>query len=279
MSRPPSGARTAGAVDPDRAVEVALRLLELGVEEVCFGDTIGVGVPSQVGELTGSGGRCGDPPRADRVPLPRHPRHRACQRRRRARRPGFAASTRRPAAPVAVPTRRARPATSPRRTSCTSSTASGCEHGVRARGRPRSRPIHRRRPRSAPREQGRPGRRLGPARRAADGRARDVKPFGCVLLPSRADGRRGARTEPELRAAQRLQPAASFPARVRREGRSDRVRPPGDPDAADVLPRAVGRSASSTRSGGRGRGSSSRGARSSRATGTPASTAAGRPTT
>jgi hydroxymethylglutaryl-CoA lyase len=41
-----------GAVDPDRAVEVALRLLELGVEEVCFGDTIGVGVPSQVVELT-----------------------------------------------------------------------------------------------------------------------------------------------------------------------------------------------------------------------------------
>ena len=41
-----------GAVDSDRAVEVALRLLELGVEEVCFGDTIGVGVPSQVVELT-----------------------------------------------------------------------------------------------------------------------------------------------------------------------------------------------------------------------------------
>ena len=41
-----------GAVAPGRAVEVALRLLELGVEEVCFGDTIGVGVPSQVDELT-----------------------------------------------------------------------------------------------------------------------------------------------------------------------------------------------------------------------------------
>ena len=41
-----------GVVDPDRAVEVALQLLELGVEEVCFGDTIGVGVPSQVVELT-----------------------------------------------------------------------------------------------------------------------------------------------------------------------------------------------------------------------------------
>jgi isopropylmalate/homocitrate/citramalate synthase len=37
-----------GAVDPHRAVWVATRLLELGVDEVCFGDTIGVGVPGQV---------------------------------------------------------------------------------------------------------------------------------------------------------------------------------------------------------------------------------------
>jgi len=42
-----------GRVDPRRAVEVALRLLDLGVDEVCFGDTIGVGVPGQVAELTG----------------------------------------------------------------------------------------------------------------------------------------------------------------------------------------------------------------------------------
>jgi isopropylmalate/homocitrate/citramalate synthase len=42
-----------GAVDPQRAVAVALRLLALGVDEVCFGDTIGVGVPSQVAALTG----------------------------------------------------------------------------------------------------------------------------------------------------------------------------------------------------------------------------------
>ncbi len=41
-----------GAVDPHRAVVVALRLLELGVDEVCFGDTIGVGVPDQVRTLT-----------------------------------------------------------------------------------------------------------------------------------------------------------------------------------------------------------------------------------
>ncbi|MEO8572188.1 MAG: hydroxymethylglutaryl-CoA lyase [Chloroflexota bacterium] len=42
-----------GRVDPVRAVDVALRLLELGVEAVCFGDTIGVGVPNQVTALTG----------------------------------------------------------------------------------------------------------------------------------------------------------------------------------------------------------------------------------
>jgi isopropylmalate/homocitrate/citramalate synthase len=41
-----------GAVTPARAVEVALRLLDLGVDEICFGDTIGVGVPAQVGSIT-----------------------------------------------------------------------------------------------------------------------------------------------------------------------------------------------------------------------------------
>jgi isopropylmalate/homocitrate/citramalate synthase len=42
-----------GAVDPLRVVDVARALLELGVDEVCFGDTIGVGVPGQVAALTG----------------------------------------------------------------------------------------------------------------------------------------------------------------------------------------------------------------------------------
>jgi hydroxymethylglutaryl-CoA lyase len=42
-----------GRVDPRRAVEVALRLIDLGVDEISFGDTIGVGVPGQVTELTG----------------------------------------------------------------------------------------------------------------------------------------------------------------------------------------------------------------------------------
>jgi hydroxymethylglutaryl-CoA lyase len=43
-----------GAVDPRAAVAVATRLLDLGVDEICFGDTIGVGVPSQVAALTGA---------------------------------------------------------------------------------------------------------------------------------------------------------------------------------------------------------------------------------
>jgi hydroxymethylglutaryl-CoA lyase len=42
-----------GRVDPDRVVEVALALADLGAEEICVGDTIGVGVPSQVRDLTG----------------------------------------------------------------------------------------------------------------------------------------------------------------------------------------------------------------------------------
>jgi len=46
------GCPYSGAVDPARAVAVALRLLALGVDEVCFGDTIGVGVPPQVRDLT-----------------------------------------------------------------------------------------------------------------------------------------------------------------------------------------------------------------------------------
>jgi hydroxymethylglutaryl-CoA lyase len=42
-----------GRVDPQRVVEVSLRLIELGAVEICIGDTIGVGVPAQVSELTG----------------------------------------------------------------------------------------------------------------------------------------------------------------------------------------------------------------------------------
>ncbi|MEO7118589.1 MAG: hydroxymethylglutaryl-CoA lyase [Candidatus Limnocylindrales bacterium] len=41
-----------GAVDPAKVVDVSLRLVDLGAEEICIGDTIGVGVPAQVHDLT-----------------------------------------------------------------------------------------------------------------------------------------------------------------------------------------------------------------------------------
>jgi hydroxymethylglutaryl-CoA lyase len=41
-----------GRVEPSAAVDVARRLVDLGVDEVCFGDTIGVAVPGQVTLLT-----------------------------------------------------------------------------------------------------------------------------------------------------------------------------------------------------------------------------------
>lgn len=50
-----------GRVDPARAIGVAIALLELGVDEVCFGDTIGVAVPSQVRDLTGGALAAGVP--------------------------------------------------------------------------------------------------------------------------------------------------------------------------------------------------------------------------
>ena len=41
-----------GRIDPARVVQVALALAELGADEICIGDTIGVAVPSQVHDLT-----------------------------------------------------------------------------------------------------------------------------------------------------------------------------------------------------------------------------------
>jgi len=42
-----------GKVDPEKVVEVARRLLAVGCHEVSIGDTIGVGVPSQVSDVMG----------------------------------------------------------------------------------------------------------------------------------------------------------------------------------------------------------------------------------
>jgi hydroxymethylglutaryl-CoA lyase len=46
------GCPFSGAVGVRKVVDVSLRLLDLGADEICLGDTIGVGVPSQVHELT-----------------------------------------------------------------------------------------------------------------------------------------------------------------------------------------------------------------------------------
>jgi hydroxymethylglutaryl-CoA lyase len=50
-----------GAVSPERAVEVGRRLLDLGADEICFGDTIGVAVPDRVPTLTGRAVEAGIP--------------------------------------------------------------------------------------------------------------------------------------------------------------------------------------------------------------------------
>ncbi|MEO6349707.1 MAG: hydroxymethylglutaryl-CoA lyase, partial [Candidatus Limnocylindrales bacterium] len=46
------GCPFSGAVEPAQVIDVALRLVDLGADEICFGDTIGVGVPSQVHSIT-----------------------------------------------------------------------------------------------------------------------------------------------------------------------------------------------------------------------------------
>jgi len=50
-----------GRVEIAKVVDVGVRLLELGADEVCLGDTIGVGVPSQVRELTAASLAAGIP--------------------------------------------------------------------------------------------------------------------------------------------------------------------------------------------------------------------------
>jgi isopropylmalate/homocitrate/citramalate synthase len=50
-----------GRVDPQTAVDVGRRLVDLGVDEICFGDTIGVGVPDQVAEIVALAEEAGIP--------------------------------------------------------------------------------------------------------------------------------------------------------------------------------------------------------------------------
>ena len=171
----------------DRAVEVALRLLDLGVDEVCFGDTIGVGVPGQVAALTGLAVEAGIP--LERIAFHFHDTrgHGPGQRRGRARRrrPLLRRLDRRDRR-LSVRAR-ARPAISPPRTSSTSSTRRAASTASSLDGVLARRPVHRRRARPAARDQGRPGRRLGPGDRRA-GRSR--------LTPPRPERCRGHRVAP-----------------------------------------------------------------------------------
>ena len=149
-----------GRVEPARAIEVALRLLDLGVDEVCFGDTIGVGVPGQVADADRAG-RCGrDPARTDRLPLPRHARDRAGQRRSRPRCRGSLlrrGGGRDRWLPVRTGRRRQPrhrgPGLLPRRV--------GLGVGGLAGGHPHRRTVRRRGARTAADDEGRPGRRVG----------------------------------------------------------------------------------------------------------------------
>jgi isopropylmalate/homocitrate/citramalate synthase len=50
-----------GKVEVSEVVAVGRRLLDLGAEEICFGDTIGVGVPDQVTELSAAAVEAGIP--------------------------------------------------------------------------------------------------------------------------------------------------------------------------------------------------------------------------
>jgi hydroxymethylglutaryl-CoA lyase len=50
-----------GRVEVAKVVDVSLRLVELGADEICVGDTIGVGVPSQVHAITDALIRAGLP--------------------------------------------------------------------------------------------------------------------------------------------------------------------------------------------------------------------------
>ena len=74
-----------GEVDPARVAEFARRCADSGVQELCLADTVGVGAPGQVTDLTARmRDTVGDAAAA--LPLPQHPQHRVRQRLRRGRR-------------------------------------------------------------------------------------------------------------------------------------------------------------------------------------------------
>ena len=149
-----------GRIEPAAAIEVGLRLAELGAQEICFGDTIGVAVPDQVEELAGLAIARRPGAGSDRLPLPRHAGNGPGQRggrpaggdpdvrrldRRHRRLPVRAGRGRQP--------RHRGPRLLPRRL--------GLGPRRAARRSPRGGPLHRRAARPAARVEGGPGGRLG----------------------------------------------------------------------------------------------------------------------
>ena len=169
-----------GRVEPARAVEVAVRLVELGVDEVCFGDTIGVGVPGQVEELTGLTAQAGIP--LDRVAYHFHDtRGTALANVAAGLHAGIRCFDSAAGGTGAVRTRPVRPATSPPRTWCTCSTPRAGRPGCRLRAS---------------------SRRLGSSRASSAGRLprRSARPGDGTRRPGcRARLRRAARHLPAMR--------------------------------------------------------------------------------
>ena len=159
---PVHGARGAG----DRPSRSRCRLLDLGVDEVCFGDTIGVGVPAQVAALTGLAVAAGIP--LERIAFHFHDTRGTALANVAA---GLDAGVRCfdsstggtggcPYAPGAAGNLATEDLVY-------FLDASGWEYGRLARRRAGRGAVHRRRARPAARDEGRPGRRLGSRPRGA----------------------------------------------------------------------------------------------------------------
>ena len=169
-----------GHVDPARAVEVALGLLEAGADEICFGDTIGVGVPVQVVEVAGLAAAAGI--ESARTAFHFHDTRGTALANVSA---GLGAGIRTfdsstggtggcPYAPGAAGNLATEDSRVPAR-------CRGLAPWRLAGRRPGGRAIHLRRARATPRHEGRSGRRLGPRDRPSDG-AR-LSACSCSIAP------------------------------------------------------------------------------------------------
>ena len=156
-----------GAVEPAAAVGVGLALAELGAEEICFGDTIGVAVPDQVEELAGLALAAGLPP--DRIAFHFHDtRGTALANVAAGLRAGIRAFDASTGGTGGCPRAGRRRQPGDRGPGLLPGRLRLAPRGP-SRGRPRGRSIHRRVARATARLEGRPGGRLGPGDGRRDG--------------------------------------------------------------------------------------------------------------